>query len=157
MADNSTDNSLQEQLKQVHYILGEQATDVANKVMSTTTEMAPQLNDLIKDLSSLASKISQMVVESKAINTIPVGKAEDYESVSNFAKKLGNTQYQLLGLTHDLVDLQKGAEAILNKGFLLGDEIMDLQEELMEVRSHLDSLGVFSNNPKLREFFARNN
>lgn len=154
MPDNTQDNNLLEQLKQIHYLLGEQATDVANKVMATTMEAAPQVDDLIKHLSRLASTVSQMVVEAKASNMIPLDKSQHYESISDFAKKLGNTQYKLLDLTHDLHNLQKDAEIISEKGFSLGDEIMDLQKELMEVRSHLDSLGVFSNNPKFQEFFA---
>jgi chromosome segregation ATPase len=147
------DKDLYKQISAIKRVLGEDATDVADRAMSISTETQIRVEELIKIISKLAANVSAMVIEAKANETLTEEQIEKFDRISEFAKKLGNNQFELLMLARHLRSFNELADVINREGFELADKIMELQNELLEIRYDLDYLGVFNNNPVLANYF----
>ena len=144
---------LRDQLKEVHNLLGEEATDAANTAMGMSEAGVTEIDKVIKSMSTLASTVSSLLYDAKVAKELNEGEEADYEMIGKFAKKLGNAQFELLDLIRDINELNTLSHQISEKGMKAANSIVDLQEELMKVRSSMNAVGIYSQNPKLAELF----
>ncbi|HUD44836.1 MAG TPA: hypothetical protein VMR41_04795 [Patescibacteria group bacterium] len=147
------DKPLREKLDELHVSLGEGITDIAASATQFTAKYKETAIIQLKFMSKLTADLSVALIHARDGKQLDIEEQSQFDDMKKLADSLGNLQFQINRLIMDVTKMEKLSEQISSEGDSLLNAVMDVQSKLTVIRSDINDLGIFSNNPQMATLF----